>query len=67
MPTDDDCRAALELWLEYDRNRRQLTARLFANRENAADVQELLDQNERLREQAIQLSERWLQANPERQ
>lgn len=57
---DDACREALKLWLEYDRNRRNLLARLYAHRDQAAEVQELLDQNDRLRDRAVDLTTKLL-------
>lgn len=57
----DDVRQTLELWLRYDEGRRTLTARMFAGRESSEFVQQLLDENELLRTQALAMTHQILQ------
>lgn len=61
--SQDDCRRALKLWRDYDRIQQQLTARLFNGRDNAEQIQSLLDENDLLRRQALELTEQVLREN----
>jgi len=41
-----EVRQLLESWLACEDTRRNLTARLFANRDSTLDIQDLLDEND---------------------
>jgi len=56
-----DVRQALELWLEYAETRRTLVARLFAERDDAERIRELLDENDRRLDKAVRLTRQLLQ------
>lgn len=55
-----DYRRALELWRDYDRVRHELIARLYNGRDNPEFIQGLLDENDQIRNQALELTEKLL-------
>lgn len=58
-----DVRRALQLWLDYAETRRTLVARLFAEKENVDRIRELLDENDRRLDDAMELSRLLLRAD----
>ena len=62
MDPTQQYRTALRLWLTYTENQQRLSARLFRDRADDEKLQSLLDENERLREQALELTRQLLGA-----
>ena len=58
----DVYREALSLWLEWNRAYEHVTARMFDARHDPAALQELMDQADELRRQAVARSELLLRA-----
>lgn len=59
----EEYRRALELWREYDRTQRSLTARLFNGRDHPQSIQRLLDENEQRLNAARELTNRLLRGS----
>ena len=55
-----ECREALELWLQWDEQHRGLTELLFDGKHEAHRIEELLDACDVLRQRAVELSQRVL-------
>jgi hypothetical protein len=55
-----ECREALEMWLRWDEQYRQLTERLFDGTHNARHLEEQLDYCDALRQQAVRKTRRLL-------
>ncbi|NIP84593.1 MAG: hypothetical protein GTO03_03170 [Planctomycetales bacterium] len=53
-------RQALQLWLEWNAAQKSLTARMFQVEQNSAKVEDLMDQVEQLRLEAVRLSEQLI-------
>jgi hypothetical protein len=55
-----ECREALELWLQWDEQHRRLTELLFDGKNDPLRIEELLDCCDVLRQKAVELSHRAL-------
>jgi hypothetical protein len=58
--TDPTWRDALQLWLRWNTAHAELTSRMFEVQNNSAMMEDLLDQVEQLRLQAVELSEQLI-------
>ncbi|GIW94955.1 MAG: hypothetical protein KatS3mg110_2996 [Pirellulaceae bacterium] len=54
------CREVLRLWLRWDQEQRQLTERMFGAGCDQAEIEQLLDECELLRQAAVQATEALL-------
>jgi hypothetical protein len=57
---DVRCREVLTLWLRWNEASQQVTDRIFNNRDNPAKLQELLDDVDRIRQEAVSASQQLL-------
>jgi hypothetical protein len=57
---DVRAREVLQLWLRWNEESQQLTARMFAERDNSDKLQQMLDDVDRLRMEAVAASQEIL-------